>query len=167
MITFQSLSRSSIFLLFWILEKSIVVASIMSSIHKFILSFIGFLILLSSNSQISSNLKSKLICSFHENSLILFETSKFIKDKIHKIKFELYQKSITLKIFSRTESYFLSIIIFTKKLANKKSYFLAFFSSFWVLAIQAEAFLIDSLNFSETSFTCSGELQGDSELSIS
>jgi hypothetical protein len=48
------------------------------------------------------------------------------------MKFEEYHKCIAGKRLSNIVSYFLSTIIFTKKPAKRKSYFLAFFSSFLV-----------------------------------
>jgi hypothetical protein len=64
------------------------------------------------------------------------------------------------------KSYFLSIIIFTKKPAKSISYFLAFFSSFCVLFIPAAQRFMASLSFSETSAELdhvSAEPSGDSE----
>jgi len=65
-----------------------------------------------------------------ENSLILLLISIFIKDKIHKRKFEVNHSSIDLNKESSSISYFLLMIIFTRKLAKSKSCFLAFHSSF-------------------------------------
>jgi hypothetical protein len=68
---------------------------------------------------------------------------------------------------SNKESYFLFIIIFTKKPANKKSYFLAFFSSFPIFATFAQAFFLDSLYFSLAFFAASADCQPHSDDSIS
>ncbi|MGB2110562.1 MAG: hypothetical protein ACPHY8_01130 [Patescibacteria group bacterium] len=63
---------------------------------------------------------------------------------------------------SNTKSYFLSIIIFTKKPAKRISFLLAFCSSFLVLFIQAAHLLIDSCIFSDTSAEFEDD-SGDSE----
>jgi hypothetical protein len=58
-------------------------------------------------------------------------------------------------------------MIFTKKPASKKSYFLAFFSSFPTLATFAQAFLAFSLTFSKASLETSAVCHAHSDDSIS
>jgi hypothetical protein len=89
----------------------------------------------------------------------------FISDNIQSKKFEVYHSSIALNRYSSNGSYFLFIIIFTKKFAKSKSCFLAFFSSFCVLFIHEEALFTASLNTSETSQTLSLEFQIDGQVS--
>jgi hypothetical protein len=84
---------------------------------------------LSLNSFTSVSLKLKIIFSLFESSLILLLTSRLIKESIHNKKLEGKPSSIALKRELSRLSYFLSRIIFTKKLARRKSPFFAFFSS--------------------------------------
>jgi hypothetical protein len=102
-----------------------------------------------------------------EKSLILLLICVFINDNIPNTKLEGYHALIVENRVSNIESYFLSTIILTKNQANKKSYFLAFFSSFHVFAILAQAFLLDSFCFSEASLLLSLDCQTHSDDSIS
>jgi hypothetical protein len=63
---------------------------------------------------------------------------------------------------SKTKSYFLSIIIFTKKPAKRRSFLFAFCSSFLVLFIHAAHLFIDSCIFSDISAEFEDD-SGDSE----
>ncbi|MBT3853353.1 hypothetical protein HOF65_05220 [bacterium] len=139
-----------------------------SSTQLFILFLICSLILLSSNSSISFLiLYVNIIVSFPETSLILLLICIFISDSIHNIKFDVYHALSAVNKAFNIKSYFLSIIIFTKKPAKIKSYFLAFFSSFHTFATLAQAFLEDSLYFSLVSLADSVEFHVHSDDSMS
>ena len=143
-------SRTSSIFFIWRWDDSIKRVSIISSIQSLILFWIVTSSLFPSNSRDSQEiLYVKSICFFCEISRILSEISIWISDRIQSKKFEGNHASSEAKREGSKKSYFGFLIISTKKWANKRSYFFAFFSSFCTLLIHAADFLTDSLNFSE------------------
>lgn len=135
-----------------IVEDSIRKTASISSIHALTRKRISSGISFSSKMSVSSGgVKENSSASFPENFRISSLIGKYTSDKIHRRKFVPYQASRQEKRFSKISSYFFFSIISTKNFAKRKSYFFAFFSSFWVRLIQAPAFFAASLYFSDIS----------------
>jgi hypothetical protein len=110
----------------------------------------------------SEYLKVYDVNSFDDDERIFSEISSYVRESIPKSKFEVNPLLRQVNNKSKIVSYFLSIIIFTKKPAKSISYFLAFFSSFCVLLIQAVPRFIASFSFSDIS-AAFAFVSGDSE----